>query len=462
MTAAKGSGFTALLALIIAAGAQAAGAQPRAAPKKIQFEEDHSLPIVYLDIVSDAGAAQDPPGKLGLANIASRMLLRGTQRRSKTEFFRQVELLGGQIRVDGHQQEGMEFHAEVLSENLDRFLDLLEETLVKPKITAEELHKLKKETIGRILEQKGDDRALAGLHFLRFFYGSHPYGNPVMGTQKGVKAITHKDVLDHYSRHFGGGTLSLFGSGDASEEKIERWFSKLVAKLTALHPEAAPVEPLQKPVIPSGRRTLIVDKPKTTQTQILIGGTGMRPEDPRFYAVQLANHSFGGDSFQARMMVEIRVKRGWTYGASNHFRFGALPRHFAMHLFPKTDDTPPAIALAVQLFEDFVKSGLTEEEFEFARDSLINNAPFNYDTPKKRLSNAINEHFWNFPQGFFRDFSKNIAAVSYRDIAPAVKTIFQPGDLTLVVVGDAAKLKGELQKLPGFGKPAVRGYLVEE
>lgn len=428
----------------------------QAAPA-LSFEEDFTLPIVYLNIVLDGGPVQDPTNKQGLAYVASHMLLRGTQKHTKNQFFELVDRLGGEIEVDV-RNEGIVIRAAALSDKFDNFLSLLEEALSKPKFTAEELAKVKKETEGKILEQKGSDHVLVQNNFYRFFYGKHPYGNPLMGTQKGVAAVDYKDVVNFYVRSFGGHTLKLFGTGAVKSEKIEKWFEDLSEKLAALHPEAKSPTEVAKPEIAGGRRILLVNKPNATQAQVLMGGIGMRPETPGFYAIQLANHSYGGASFQARLMQEIRVKRGWTYGAYNTFRFGKQVRHFATYIAPKNADTPPAIQLATEMFEQFVAKGITPEEYNFARDSLLNNAPFNYDTSKKRLENATNEYLLGFPKNYFKDFSKNIETVRYEEIAPSIQNLFNPANFVLVVVGDAKSLKEPLSKLPGFSAPVVKDY----
>lgn len=423
-----------------------------------EFEEDKSLPIVYVNIALDAGAAQDPAKKNGLANLASRMLLRGTQSRSKAEFFEALNKLGGQLEVDV-RTEGTIIRGAVLSENLEPFLKLVDETLTRPKFTSGELTKIKSEIEGLILEQKASDQALTQYHFNRFLYGTHPYGNPVIGTRAGVKTITYKDVVDFYTLNFSDKTLHLFGSGDAEKGEVKKWFDSLSEKLSAVHPEAKPVTPVPAPEFSPGRRTLLVHKPNISQPHILIGGKGMRPDTTRgFYAILLANHSFGGGSFQARMMQEIRVKRGWTYGASNSFRFGRVPRHFGMYTFTPTAQTAPATELMLSMFDDFLKNGIKREEFDFAKQSLVNNAPFNYDTPRKRLENATTEHLIQFPRGYFEEFANNIDKVSYEDIAPALQSTLSSDNLALTVVGDKTKLLNSLTRLPGFSAPAVKNY----
>lgn len=441
---------------LVSAVTFAATAPASAAP--FEFEEDFTLPIVYLNLVVDAGSAQDPAGKAGLANLAGDMLLRGTELRRKNEFFEALDLLGAQIDVET-KNEGIVIKASVLSENLMAFLELLGETIARPSLLEAELAKLKREVEGEILEQMGDDKKLVQNHYARFLYGTHPYGNPVLGTRKEVAKVSRGDVVAFYAAHFGPATLAVFGSGAVKGKVIEDWFEGVKRTLAARNPQARPIPEISRPEIPAGRRALIVDKPNATQAQVLLGGAGMRPETSGFYAVQLANHSFGGPTFQARMMQEIRVKRGWTYGAYSTFRFGRETKHFALYYFPKTEDTVPAISLSLKMLEDLLANGVRNEEFAFARESLINNAPFNYDTAKKRLENATAEYLMNFPRGYYRDYSDNIGKVKYEDLLPALRGVFKPANLALTVVGDASKLRGLVSKLPGFSTPVVKSYL---
>jgi zinc protease len=427
------------------------------AASTVEFEEDFSLPIVYLNIVIDAGAVNDPADRLGLCFISNHMLLRGTQRLNKLQFNESVNKLGAALDVDV-RNEGTVLRGAVLAENLEKFLALIEEALVKPKFTAEEIRKLKNETIGQILETKANDRMLVRYNFYRFFYGSHPYGNPVLGTQKTVERITGKDIVDFYSKHLGDKTVHLFGSGAAQSNIVKTWFAGLTDKLSALHPDVQANFQLPKMEIPSGRRTLLVNKPNVTQSQILLGGVGMRPDQPGYYAILLGNNSFGGPTFQATLMREIRVKRGWTYGAYNTFSPGKEPRHYAMYFFPKTGDTVPAIELALNLFENFTKNGVTQPDFNYSQQSMVNNAPFNYDTPRKRLENATAEYLMNFPKNYYKDFAGNIGKVKFEEVLPAVRGFFRPENLTLTLVGDAEKLKAPLATLPGFSQPIVKSY----
>lgn len=429
----------------------------RLARADLTFEEDFSLPVVYFNLLVDSGASYDPAEKLGLANVASHMLLRGTQKHGKSEFFSLLNRIGGELEVEV-RSEGVIYRAAVLADNADKFFDLLTEAFTRPKFDASELKKLKQEVISDILERKSNDRALAQYSIQRFFFGSHPYGNPSSGTMKGVAAVEPKDVVDFYANYFGDNTIHLFGSGALKKPTVAKWFGQLEDKLRAMHPGAKSGAAIVKPEIPKTHRMLLVDTPKATQSQIIIAGPGIRPDTPGFYAIELANHSFGGPSFEARLMKEVRVKRGWTYGIGNNFRFGRQPRDYELSMAPKTTDTLPAIELVLGMLNNFVQKGITEQEYHFAQSSLVNNAPFNYDTSKKRLENATTERLLNFPGDYFRDFASNIGKVSFDAITPALHESFKLDAMAIVVVGNASELKEPLSKLKGFEPVVIKNY----
>lgn len=433
---------------------------PLAASAHMKFEESHELPMVYLNILVRAGSASDPKGKLGLANIAGEMLSRGTKKRTKLEFMREIERLGASV-ASTTTFEGTIISASFLSTSTDAVLALIGEMLLEPLFDGSELQKLKKEVIGSILAEKSNDARVAWLHHARFIYGDHPYGQPILGTERTVARIGLADAKAFYEAYFGPAAMTMLGSGDADGGALGRWWDALMAKLGDANPKAKPMLPVSEPAIPQGRRMLLVDKPKSTQSQVMVAGKAPRPEDDDYYALVLGNHVFGGGTFEARLMKEIRVKRGWTYGASNKLGFNRRRSHYNMYFFPKTADAIPALSLALQMMQDLVDNGVTREELAFSKSALVNRSPFEIDTARKRLQNATNELIYDLPEGFFRNLASRYESVDYGDVLPALRHWLRPGDLTITVLGDAAQLKEGLSKIPDVNEVRTVHYLAE-
>lgn len=422
----------------------------RAAEVDVSFEEQNDLPLVFVNVVVRAGAVSDPAGRSGLTNFLGEAMLRGTTHKTKEELDLALDQIGAHIAVDT-RQESMIFRGAVLSRELDTFLDLFADVLSHPRFEAKEIEKLRSEFVSGLLEELGQDRTIAAKQFQRFFFGSHPYANYVMGKQNDLKAITRADLESHYKKIFSRSNLFIVGSGDAASGKIRDWFAKIATGLE--HGDS--LKEVSDPVQPHGKRLCIVDKPDRTQTQIYVGQKGISIKDPRYFAFYVGNYAFGGGSFNSRLMKEVRVKRGWSYGASSSMSSGTQAKAWSSFLFPAEKDTPQALGLVVSMIDDLRKTGLTLEEFSFSKESLINSSGFMFNTPKKRAENKILEKILSLPDGFMNSFGKRIALVTRDETNRALAEILVPENSSVLVLGTAKKIKADVAKSCGVSDSQV-------
>lgn len=427
----------------------------QAAPIDFSFEEQRDLPLVFVNVVVRSGAVSDPKGKSGLTNFLGEAMIRGTRKLNKEQLDLALDQIGARIAVDT-RQEAMIFRGAVLSRELDTFLGLLKDILTEPRFDPREIEKLRAEFVSGLLEELGQDRVIAAKQFQRFFFGSHPYANYVMGKAGDLRSITRKDLRSQFKRIFTRNNVFMVGSGDSQEGRIKDWFTQVAAKYDA----GEPSPDLRKPELQKGKRLLIVDKPDRTQTQIYVGEPGISIKDPRYFAFYIGNNAFGGGGFTSRLMKEVRVKRGWSYGASSSMSSGTQPKAWATFLFPAEKDTPQALSLVLSMIDDLKKSGLSEEEFEFSKKSLINSSGFMYNTPKKRSENRITEKILSLPEGFMSSFGSRLSSVQRDDTNRALSEVLHPEDNTIVVLGTAKRLRDALARSAGIdtSKIAVIRY----
>ena len=412
---------------------------------EVAFEKDSSLPLVYLNVAVKGGAIDDSTGQSGISNFMGEMLLRGTQSRTKEQIDLELDQMGARLEVEV-RAEGLILRGAVQASLLDPFLRLMKEIVTEPAFLEHEIRKVKAETISKISEELGQDSSLASRWATRFMFQGHPYGNPILGKESDIKNLTRAKIMAQYDRLFREKRLLVIGAGDADENKIKAW-AKSLARVGP-HGE----EPFLVPGPKDGevRHLLIVDKPDRTQTQIYGGQVGVRMTDPRFFPLYLANHAFGGGSFSARMMVEIRVKRGWSYGAYSYFRHGRRPRSWVFHLFPAAKDTPQALEYTLQMIEDFRQKGMTPVEFDFAKRSLVNSAGFMYNTPQKRVENLLLERTLDLPDGFMKIYGAELEKVTLEQTNQAIFNFLKPDRMSITVLGTAADLKDSLAKSVGL------------
>lgn len=414
---------------------------PVARAQEVIFEPDARLPVVYLNVAFLSGAADDPQKRSGLSAFTGEMLLRGTQKHTKQELDVALDQIGAQVGIET-RVELMVIRGAVLSSHLDQYLALLEEILVSPRFNPQETERLKNETVGALLEGLNDDRSLGSRHFDRLLFGTHPYGLRPAGKTRDVKRFDAAQVKAHYGKIITSDRMIVLGTGDASASRIQDWTKKVAAAL----PRGEKRPPLTEPSRNDRRRVFLVDKPERTQTQIYVGHEGPSFLDPDYYAWVIGNEVYGGSAFSTRLMQEIRVKRGWTYSTFSFFRFGSKPHSWRSWAFPAAKDTPATTGLMLQMISDLKTKGISQAEFDSARQILINSAGFKFDTPRKRVENALTERTIGLPEGFFRDFGSKISKVSLSEVNDALLRRVAPDRLTLVVLGTAETLKEPLAK----------------
>ncbi len=407
---------------------------------KVLVETSRALPLVSMTIATRAGATEDPVGKEGLLRLTSRLVRRTGAGLTTEQLDERIDTLGASLSVDvGHS--AATFHGTVISRSLDAFADLLVGVLGKPSLSEAELSKLQRETLAELVEARDHDRELGQRWFRQRLFAGHPFSRPVSGTTSSIGAIIPSDARAMYDRVVSASDVVFAFAGDIDPAGARSIAERVAAALpvgSAL-PDTVP-EPLPK----VGRRLVIVDKPERTQTQILIGCLGTHPHDPDHIALHVGSTIFGG-TFTARLMKEVRSKRGWSYGAYSNLPYDRHRRGFSMWTFPKATDAAPCIALELDLLRKWWADGVTAKELAWAQRYLIRSHAFAIDTAGKRVSQELDEELYGLPAGYHQRYVEHVRAVSLEQVNAAVRARITPDDLLVTVVGTASEIQGPVQ-----------------
>jgi zinc protease len=381
------------------------------------------------------------------------MLLKGAGGRDREEIEETVDSLGANLdAAAGHTSIVVD--GDTLTRNLPQLAGLLSDVVLRPTFVADELERLKRETISDIEGLRDDDEGLASRFFRSQVYAGHAYGRPASGTVESVKGISIDDVQAFYRRHFVGANLVISAAGDltseAFQELLEDRFSDL-PRGEATGPKVGPA-PRSK-----GRRVQLVDKPQRTQAQILIGHDGIAATNPDRPALTVLNTAFGG-TFTARLMQEIRVEQGWSYGA--YSRLGADRDAGSLHMwiFPEIDNARAATERTIELFAAVAKEGLTDAEVAFAKDYLVGGLAFIHETPNRLLDELVRMEVLGLPRDHLDTWVGQIRAVTPDDVRRVAKERLRPDDLVITVLATAKDLKADLARMPGVTEVTVTPY----
>ncbi len=411
-------------------------------------ETSHDLPLVSVSVAFRMGALEDPPDGEGSVRLLGRMMRRSAGGRTAEQNDTLIEGMGAGLGADVTPST-IVFQGTVILRSLDKFADLLVDAIARPTLPEEELERLKRETLAELMETLDDDRSLARRWFRRSLFRDHPYSRSAAGTRAGIENATVPRLRALYERLIVRENMVVALSGDVTAERAARFAESVAA---ALPKGQRLVDRTPDPVVEAGRRLVFVDKPERTQTQIMIGGLGTHPKDTDHLALHVANTAFGG-TFTARLMQEVRVKRGWSYGAYSSLPFDRRRQAFSLWTFPKAADAAACIRLELQMLEAFRQKGLKKSELSWAKRYLMRSHAFAIDTAAKRVGLKLDTALYELPPSYFSEYLEGLRAVTLEQANRAVAERLSDENLLVTVVGTedtvGKDVRGAIDKLAG-------------
>lgn len=405
--------------------------------------EKHDSPIVKINIIFPFGSYEDPKGKEGLLNFAGDMLLRGSRNKTRDEVEFALDHLGASLNIfTGYHSLVVE--GRVLTKNLHKFLELMKEILTTPSFNPSEVAKLKNEIKSDLLLRLEDDQDLAKHHFAKELFAGHLYARDVVGSAKSIDALSTSELPETYSTYMNQNGMLIGASGDLTPTQFE----ETAHQIFGFFPKSSKM-PTKVPfkAASDGLEIVLIDKPELTQTQFFIGHSSITSTHEDLIPLDLFATAFAGSMFQAKYMQEIRVKRGWSYGAYGSIDARRDGGAFYLFTFPKNEDTVDAISLSLELFDQAVNGALVDEKaFNFAKNYMTRSYPFKIDTPEKILSQKVYNKLSGRPEDALETFRDRVQAVDYKKAIDTAKKHLRPKDVKVVMVCTAELFKDKLQE----------------
>jgi zinc protease len=406
----------------------------------VLVETSHALPVVSIAVAGKSGATDDPSGLEGLSRLTARLIRRTGAGLTTEALDERIDALGSAMSVDvGYSTATV--NATVISRSLRPFEDLLVDVLGKPSLAAAELGKLKRETVAELVDARDHDRELGQRWFRERLFLGHAYARSAAGMPKSIEAMAESDVHARYRSLLSADNLVFAFAGDIEADDARRLAERLAK---ALPRGEVSRDTVPEPAARRGRHLAIVDKPERTQTQIFIGCLGTHPHDPDHVALHVGNTIFGG-TFTARLMHEVRSKRGWSYGAYSNLPYDRHRRGFSMWTFPKASDGAACIALQLEMLERWVSQGVTDKELALAKRYLVRSHAFAVDTASKRVGQLLDEMVFDLPSRYHAEYLERVQSVTKDEVDAAIRQRITPEDLVITVVGTASTIESDVR-----------------
>jgi zinc protease len=400
------------------------------------------LPVVSFGVAVKAGDYDEHRQELGVASFTAEMLRKGTKRSSADQIAALIDGVGGSFEASA-SDEHSGVSCTVLAKDRGVCFRLLGETLLTPTFPEVEMGEIRDRLLGSINQRYDDPGALAAAHFDAELYGDdHPSGWVVMPDD--VRRITRADLVKFWKTYYRPNNSLLVMAGDVGElgglrAEIDKTFGGWAKG-------AIPARPALQMPERKGVRTLLVDKDDLTQTTLTFGHAGIRHADPAWYAVTIMNYVLGGSDFSSRLMMEVRSKRGLTYGISSGFGESLSQGAFEVNAATKNESAWDAFAASVAELRKMKAEGPTADEVVKAHGYYAGSYPFQLQSAPSVAGGIVAAELHGLGVDYVEDLAVRLGGVDVAAAKAAAAAHLHPDDLTVVIVGRGAIVAPQLDK----------------
>lgn len=425
---------------------------------KVAVVERKNVPLVTVNLYLPAGASMELSEEAGLADMTVQLLTKGTTTRSATQIAEEMEFLGGSIATAASWNSA-NVVVNVMSDKLDKALEIMSDVVLNPTFKDEELDLLKSQTLDGLTFNLKQPGFLANYVAAKYSFGEHPAG----GTPASIEKIRRQHIVDFHQSQMGLDGAVLIFSGDITALKANalaaKYFGKGKSEKKQIIPNImeSPLGPLPAPSKPTStgtfKRILVVDLPKSGQAAVKYL---KKIEDGRvdkdnvktvsskiFYPASVMNSVLGG-GYSSRLNQEIRIKRGLSYGAGSGFGWRFDRSNFATSTQTKNESAAEVAELVLAEVKKLTEAPIPAAELSPRK--LVLNGTFGQtiETTGGLADLVSSLYTFDLPTSEMRFYMKTINAVSSAQIVGFAKTNLLGGDI--IIVGDYSVFKDDLAK----------------
>ena len=395
--------------------------------------EDRSIPFVALEIRFRGGANLDPADRRGVTNLMTALIEEGTGDLDAQGFAAARDALAADFSFSAGG-DALAVSARMLTENRDAAADLLRQALTAPRFDPDAIDRVRDQVLSNLASDDQDPATLGSRAFDAMAWGDHPYGSDPDGTAGSVTALTRDDIMAAYKAAIAQDRIYVAAAGDIDATELGLLLDKLLA---GLPDKGAPLPPRATWQLSGG--VTVRDFP-VPQSVVLFGQEGIKRDDPDFFAAFILNEVVGGGRFGARLMTEVREKRGLTYGIGTYLAPMDLGELVGGQFSSDNTKVAEAIDIVRTEWNRAATGGITAQELATTKTYLTGSYPLRFDGNAAIANILVGMQMEDLPIDYPVSRNARIEAVTLDDVARVARRVLRPADLHFVVVGQPVGL----------------------
>ena len=405
--------------------------------------ENHKLPRVRIQLQLD-----NPPileaEKAGVSSLTGSLLGNGSKTISKDDFNEEIDFLGATVFF-GSQSA----FASSLSKYFPRILELMADAAINPNFTQEEFDKEKEKLLTGLKAEEKDVSAIASRVQNVLAYGkNHPRGE--FTTEETVNNVSLFDVEEFYRNYFVPANAYLVVIGDVEFDNVKELVEKHFTPWTKASP---PSLSYSEPTQAQYTQINFVDMPNAVQSEISVQNlVNLKMKDEDYLHALLANRILGGGA-QARLFLNLREDKGYTYGSYSGIgdnKWGATT--FRATASVRNMVTDSSVVEILKEIDKIIKEPVTEEELKNAKAKYTGNFVMALERPETVANYALNIETEDLPRDYYKTYLERLNAVTVDDVQKAAQKHLSSSSSRVVVTGKGSDVVENLEKVALNGK----------
>ena len=390
--------------------------------------EEPSIPIMALRMAWETGAATDPDGMEGLTDALTYLMNEGAGDLTSLDFATRMEKLNMSFGC-GADDETTYCSANMLTENAAEAMDLIAMALNEPRFDAEPFERFQREQLIGIRTRETDASFLASRARAQALMPNHPFSR--IKTEESINALTTDMVRARKDAIMTGDKLYVTAVGAMSPEELAPLLDDALAAL----PQSSSVEAIEDVALNDPLPAPVVVELPQPQSLVTFAAPAMARDDDDFFPAYVLNYTFGGGGFESRLMKDLRVEKGLTYGV-----YTSLSTSDHLNLWTgggqtKNESAGDFIDGLTDEMEMIVADGVTEQELADAKAYLTGSYPLAFDSNAKIASGLMTARLEDLGIDYFDRRNAMVEAVTLEDVNRIAAEYLQPENFTFVVVG---------------------------
>lgn len=397
-----------------------------------------SIPKASIRINLKTGNINESPDQVWLSDLMADLMEEGSTTRSSRAIADEMAGMGGNLNI-GVGMHNSSLSASVLYEFTPDAISLLADVLRNPAWPAGELDRLKGDMKRSLAVQLSRPRAQGSRDFMASIYPDHPYGR-VYPTEAQIDGYTVEDIRGFYEANFGAARTTVYVAGNFDAGAVKKAVEESLGDWKSGSPASYPLA-----VAVSQGEVKIIDRPGAPQSTLFYGLPVADPSNPDYLALDVTNSILGG-SFASRITSNIREDKGYTYSPTSvmadNYRTGIWYELADV----TTEHTGASLAEIKKEIERLQQEPPTREEL----DGIINYESgifvLQNSSPNGIIGQLVFLDTHDLDESFLSNKVANMHAITPEQIMEMTKKYIRPEQMTLIVVGDKAKIEGQLEQ----------------